>query len=524
MSSSLLVKLMREEVKKYPLQPVKIGASSIHQLPSLIHEVDVLVIAPQVIFQREMIQKMIGKKKIPIYELTTEDFGRMNTEKILADLMSVISKEEESSMNESIQNKLSVRLQESMVKFSNNLVIKTIAHGMLRILPLTIIGSISVILLNIEIQAWKDFLSSSGLGEIIGLGSSLTIDIITIYVILALAAEMAGNLGKGQLEAMMFSMMTFFILTPITVFTLEEDSTTRAFELSFLGSRGMFVGMIVALSIPVLYAKLIDLDITIKMPESVPPMISRTFSSLVPGVVIAVVAILVSSLFLLTPYENIHAFIYTILQMPLQGLGASLFTMLIIVFFGEVLWFFGIHGSGALGAVTATLYMQPSIANIEAYSDQLPLPHILTESFLNVYKGPRHLALALMLVIFCKSIQLKSVGKISVAPGVFGISEPMKFGIPMVLNPLIFIPMTLAPVLSISIAYAATVIGFLPRVGVALPWAMPPIISGFLAGGWQGSVIQIIQFTVIVLLYLPFLKALDRQKQIEEQEEQVSGT
>ncbi|WP_170924807.1 PTS transporter subunit EIIC [Candidatus Enterococcus clewellii] len=515
MSSSILVRKLREEVKNNHLEEIRVGACSLENLALFIKQTDYILVSPQLSFRMETIQSLIGAREIPIYEIAKEDFGEMNAKKILLDFMLFVNSEEEKRMDKSNAGKFSDKLQSGVVRFSNNLVIKTIANGMLRILPITIIGSIAVILLNLEIPAWKNFLENSGLSSIIGLGSALTTDIITIYVILALATEMANNLKKGQLESIMFSMMSFFMLTPIAVFEVG-DSTTRAFELSLLGSKGMFVGMLVALTVPYLYAKLIDLNLTIKLPESVPPMISRTFSSLIPGLIIAVVTITISGLFQATAFGNIHNCIYTLLQTPLQGLGASIFTMLFIVFFGEILWFFGIHGSGALGAITSTLYLPPSIENINAYADGIEMPNILTESFLNVYKGPRHLALALLLVIVCRSIQLKSVGKISVVPGLFGISEPMKFGIPMVLNPLIFVPMTLAPVFSIGIAYVATIIGFLPKVGVTLPWAMPPIVSGILAGGWQGAFIQIIQFIAIIALYLPFLKALDKQKVTEE--------
>ena len=137
-------------------------------------------------------------------------------------------------------------------------------------------------------------------------------------------------------------------------------------------------------------------------------------------------------------------------------------------------------------------------------------------SFINTLKGPRHFALALLLLLLCRSKHLKSVGKIAIVPGFFGISEPMKFGIPMVLNPVLFIPMTLAPVISIAMAYFATLLNMIPRAnGVTFPWNIP-FFSGLVVGDWRTGVLQILQVIVVMALYYPFIKYLDKQNLLDE--------
>ncbi|ALS01668.1 hypothetical protein ATZ33_09880 [Enterococcus silesiacus] len=408
------------------------------------------------------------------------------------------------------------KLQQFVVKFTNLLVIRTIANGMVRILPVTMVGSIAAILLNgIQFQWYLDFLESSGLGHLLQLGSSMTTDLITVYVILSLSAAMAKNLERSQYEGIMSAFLVYFIITPTTTVKVGEK-TVQAFDFSVLGSKGMFVGMIVAILIPYLYSKILDRNWRIKLPDAVPPMVANSFSALIPVILLATGAIIFNGLFAATPFGDIHTAIYTVLQTPLKHMSDSVITMLVIVGFGEILWWFGIHGSSAIGAITATLYLPPLIENITAYANGQALPSILNEGLLNVYKGPRHLALAMLLIFACRSIQLKSVGKVAIIPSFFGISEPMKFGIPMVLNPSLFFPMFLAPIISITMAYFAISWGLVPRVGVQLPWALPPVISGFIAGGWRGATLQILQFTASVLLYLPFIKSLDKQKLIEE--------
>ncbi|MBP2097725.1 PTS sugar transporter subunit IIC [Enterococcus rivorum] len=397
------------------------------------------------------------------------------------------------------------------VKFSSNMFVKTIAAGMARLLPVTIVGSVITLIGSIPYEPYLQFLEQTGIKGYLTLGDTMTNGIITIYLVIALAYEMAKNYKKSQINAICISIVAFFLITPLTTFAVKGEPV-QAFTLTYLGSRGMFVGMITALIATRLYVLFMDKGFKIKMHPSVPPAISGSFESLFPIVIISILFIGISAGFSLTAFGDAHSFIYTILQKPLEGASGSLSTMLIICFIGELFWWFGIHGSNVTSAVTNTLYLPLAIANAQALATGQSPEFILNSYFLNIYKGPRHLALACMLLWLTHSKQLKAIGKVAVVPGVFGISEPMKFGIPMVYNPIIFVPMTLAPVMCISIAYFATIIGFLPVVGINLPWSMPPIIGGFLAGGFAGVTVQVIQFVACLLLYYPFLKMLDRQK------------
>lgn len=420
----------------------------------------------------------------------------------------------------SLSQKIAPRLNKIVTAFSNNVIVKTIAAGMARLLPVTIVGSVLTLIGSLPIESYTAFLDKTGLAPYINLGNTMTNGIITIYLVAALSSEMAKFYKKNQMNAILISLLAFFIVTPLTNFEVD-GSTIEAFTLQNLGSRGMFVGMIIALIATRLYVLMLDKGIKIKMPSAVPPVISSSFESLISFLVIALLFVFVNFVFAQTSFGDIHSCIYTVLQKPLEGASGSLGTMLLICFIGEVFWWFGIHGSNVTSAITATLYMPLAIANTQALASGESLPFILNSYFLNIYKGPRHLALACLLLFFVKSKQLRAIGKVSIVPSFFGISEPMKFGIPMVFQPLIFLPMSLAPVICIAIAYFATVIGFLPRVAVDLPWSMPPFISGFIAGGFAGIIVQVVQFVAVILLYIPFLKALDRQKQEEEAEREM---
>lgn len=414
-----------------------------------------------------------------------------------------------------VTHKIAPKLNRGVTAFSNNVYVKTIANGMARLLPITIVGSILTLIASIPIEGYTQFLSDHGIAPFLSLGDTMTNGLISIYLVAALSSELARNFKQSQINAIAISLLAFFIVTPITLFDVE-GSSVKAFTLTYLGSRGMFVGMISAIVATRLYVLLLQKGVKIKMPAAVPPVISSSFESLISFIVVAISFIGINVAFSFTSYRDIHSFIYTVLQQPLEGASSSLATMLVICFLGEVFWWFGIHGSNVTSAITATLYMPLAIANTQALASGESLPFILNSYFLNIYKGPRHLALACLLIFLVRSKQLKAVGKVSIIPSFFGISEPMKFGIPMVFQPLIFLPMALAPVVCISIAYFATVIGFLPRVAVDLPWSMPPFISGFIAGGFAGIMVQIVQFLSVIALYVPFLRLLDKQKLAEE--------
>lgn len=409
------------------------------------------------------------------------------------------------------------KLNKIIIKFSNNIIVKTVANGMMLILPVTIIGSLLMVVQMIP--HLPDIVNRACL-----LGITVTSNFIAVYILLGMSYVLAKELKSDIPTAMILSVATFLILTPITPFDIGGEKPVQAIELNYLGSKGIFVAMITAVLSTWIFSKLAEKKLSFKMPDSVPPFISRTFEAIIPAAILFVGAIVVSSLFSITKYGNIHDFIYSLLQTPLEKLGGSIWSALFIMFLSELLWWFGIHGSNVTSSILAVLYAAPAYANMEAVAAGEVPQNILNQFFLDVYKGPRALALAVILIFICKSSKFKSIGKISVIPSVFGITEPMKFGIPQILNPVLFIPLTLAAPMCIGIAYVATIIGFLPITSIGIPRNMPTFVTGFLANGWQGLLVQVVQFVAVLALYYPFMKKLDTDEVAieKEQTEQVN--
>jgi PTS system cellobiose-specific IIC component len=417
---------------------------------------------------------------------------------------------------QAIGKKYGNQVNKGVIKFSKNVIIKSIMGGMARLLPITIVGSVTILLASIPFEPYTEFITKIGLFKYLTLGTTLTNDLISIYLTAALAYEMSRHYKKSVINSILIAELCFFIVTPLVEAQVGEN-TLNVLSLTYLGAKGMFVSIFVSLISVRLYVLFIDKGPKIRLHPSVPGAISSSFESLFPVIGVALVFILVSAILDMTSYGDIHNLIYTILQKPLEGASNSLATLLLIAGLGEIFWWFGINSS-VTSAIYESLYRPLAIANASALAAGVAMPNVLNTYFFNTFKGPRHLVLATMLLLLSRSKQLKAIGKVSFVPGIFGISEPMKFGIPMVFNPITLIPMVFSPIICLTEAYFATIIGFLPKVGVDIPWSMPGILSGFLAAGWQGAVVQIIQMITIFFIYLPFFKLLDKTKVIQESE------
>jgi PTS system cellobiose-specific IIC component len=353
-------------------------------------------------------------------------------------------------------------------------------------------------------------------------------NLAAIYVVIAMAIAMSRAFKQNTGSTIMVSMVAFFVITPIgNMFATKiAENPTSVIDISYLGSKGIFAAIIVAILASRLYYLLMDKKVTIKMPDAVPPFVSNMFAQIIPIGIVTIVFAIVQTLFSLTSFGNFHDFIYSILQAPLVGLSDNIVAVCILVFVAELLWFFGIHGSAVTSGVLAVMFSSQAYANAAAVAAGTAPQYIINSFFIDLFKGPRALALALLLIYFCKSKHMKSVGKVAIVPSLFTITEPMKFGIPMVLNPWLLLPMSLSAVVCELIAYGASVIGFLPVVSVNVGRTLPPIISGLVACGWQGAVIQLIQLVIVILMYIPFLRKVDRdalKKEAEPKEEQLKA-
>ncbi|MCR1944608.1 PTS sugar transporter subunit IIC [Enterococcus gallinarum] len=398
------------------------------------------------------------------------------------------------------------------IKVQNNVYMKAISNAMMGLMPIMMISSIASLINAIDIGNTQQIMDQIGLKSLLTQINAMTIDVISVYVAFLVGYKLAEHLNADQLNAGIMSLVSFLILSPIATF--EE---TKVIEFSTLGSSGMFVAMFGGILGARIYILCVEKNLTIKMPDSVPPIVNKSFAAIVPGVIVSTIMGIIYVVIAATPYRTLTDMIYTWVQAPLTLLGANVFACMIIVAFIEFLWFFGIHGVLAVYPVLMLVFYQPMLDNLAAYSAGQPLPHLFTIGFILNNRGARSFAVALLAIFSCKSEQLKAVGKIGLIPSMFGISEPIKFGIPQVMNIRMLIPLMVTPAVSVLSAYLLTIVGFMPyHNGVNIPTGFPIIFGGFLTNGWQGIIAQLIQFVLCVLIYIPFMHWQDKAALAEE--------
>ncbi len=396
-------------------------------------------------------------------------------------------------------------------KFQANKMVQALSGGMMGMMGIMMISAIATLINAINFWGLGEILESIGIKAMCTTIVNMTNGAIALYVAFAVAHKVGELYEVEPLNCGIMGLMAFLILTP-----LMEDGNI---SLDSIGSGGIFVAMFSSLIAGRFYVFLIEKHIAIKMPDVVPPVVSQSFSSIIPGALIAIIAVLIYFVMAQTSYGSLSNMVYTVLEQPLLSMGSNIGTAMFIVAFIEFLWFFGMHGVLVVSPVLMAVFMEPQIANMMAYNAGEALPYIFTYGFILGNRGARSFAVVLHCLFTCKSQKLKEVGKVGLVPALFGISEPVKFGMPQVMNIRMLIPLMLTPALSILSAYLLTIVGFLPyHNGVMAATGFPIILLGLVGYGWQGIVAQLVQLVICFIVYIPFMRWEDNADLKEEQE------
>jgi len=282
----------------------------------------------------------------------------------------------------------------------------------------------------------------------------------------------------------------------------------------------LLAAVLLSLIISQIFVTLMRKNITIKLPDNVPPAVGKAFAAIIPGLVAITVAAAVPVILGGFGVEKNVFELIALVTEPLKALGQNVFAAMIYVFFISLFWFFGLHGGNMMGAVTNALYLDPLGANQLAAEAGQELPHIFTTTFFDsyVHLGGAGASLALLLVIFLvsKREDYKAVSKIAFSGSLFQINEPVMYGLPVVLNPILLIPFMIIPMILTFNAWLFTLIGIAGRTYVAIPWVTPPVLGAFLStGGHIGSAfVALLNLVIACVIYYPFV--LLSNKEVEE--------
>lgn len=443
-------------------------------------------------------------------------------------------------------NKLESVLMPLADKLGKNKVLIAIRDGFLITTPLLIVGSIFLLIANFPLPGWDEMMASV-FGETWAMWltnvSRATFSITGLLTCLGTGYAYARELKGDKIQGAVVSVVAFIILTNTRLGSIPgvqllegSDAAENGIDglaFRYIGSDGIFMGMISALIAVLIFTWVYKKGWTIKMPKGVPPAVADSFAALVPSAFVMTTFFIVRVIFGMTSFGTAHQFVLEILQTPLKGMGDTLAANAIYSFACTFLWFFGINGP----AVANSVYFIGNVLTIEqlaAFEAGKPLPYIFTNPFSNFFcnfgGGGSTLSLVIVMLGFCKSQRIRQLGKLSIVPGIFGINEPIIFGLPVVLNPIIAIPFILVPMMNLVLSYLATLWGIIPRTtGVNLPWTTPIGFSGWLStGSWTASLWQFFLLFLGCVVYFPFIKALDNQylkEELEaenEEEEEIS--
>lgn len=415
-------------------------------------------------------------------------------------------------------------------KIGSNKFLVAIRDAFVAIMPITMAGAIAT-LLNVFVRDlpnsyFPDLHIAENMSWLITINGNVwwaTLAMLALAFVFALGYQVAKMYKTDALAGGLIALASFIAVTPQTA-TLSGAGPNGAdavgwgfLNYSYLDAKGLFAALIVGLISSVIYAKLMNKKVTIKMPDSVPPAVSKAFASIIPGViaiyVCAAAAWIVSTL---TGGLSIGDVILQYVQMPFLGLSQGLGAVLIIVLAVQLLWFFGLHGTNVLGAVIDGTYLTALTMNDTLFQAGQPMEYVWTRGSFDSYVwmggAGCSIALVIAVLIFSKRADSRAVAKMSAPMAVFNINEPVVFGMPIVLNPIYFIPWLLVPAVLTVIAYLVTAAGWVPYVHVVVPWVVPPVLYAFLAtgGSFAAALLAAVNLAIAVAIWSVFVIMANR--------------
>ncbi|MGL4849432.1 MAG: PTS sugar transporter subunit IIC [Clostridium sp.] len=353
-----------------------------------------------------------------------------------------------------------------------------------------------------------------------------TIALTTIFLVITIAYSLGRAYDVDPLATALVCLAAFFTIMPdVAEVAVTPEGATEAIKgmswgmihYSNFNSTAMFTGMLVAIIGAQIFIWFTKKGFTIKMPEQVPPAVSKAFAAVVPAVIVVGLAGMVYAITYAGVGTELKVLIEKAIQEPLMALGQSPVTYIALATLSQFLWFFGLHGLNMIEPALNTMYKPPLMANLEAVQAGGEASFTLTRNFIDVYGMPGGsggtLALLIAIFIFSKRQESRELAKLAIAPGLFNINEPVIFGLPLVLNPMYFIPFVITPGICIGIAYFFTeVVQFADRIYIDAGWIMPPVISAVITTGGdiKAGILSAGLILLAVLIWTPFVIAANK--------------
>lgn len=440
-------------------------------------------------------------------------------------------------------NKFSATLEKWLMpvadKLSNQKHLQAIKEGFIAIMPVTMVGSLIVLLKEVFLTTYSLFGEKLNTIEayannvqpfidkfILPVANQIwwgTLALGVIFSIFTISYSLAGQYGVDKLSAAVVSTVAYLILLPQNA----PDAAWGTISWTFFNSQAIFCGLIVAFGATEIFCRAVKKGWTFKMPDNVPPAVSKAFSAMIPAGIVFLIFGIISAIFLNGFDKSLQVFINELIQAPLVKLGQSPLVLIFLVLFQQILWFFGLHGALIVGPIFDTMYGPAFTQNMEAVTIYGMEPvNAVTRDLINIYSAHggagATLGLVIAMIIFAKRQDQKQLTKLALLPSVFQINEPVIYGLPIVLNPLMAIPFIFIPPLLVTIGWFFTeVVPFAGYSYIGSPWVTPPVINAFAGTGGNigATTLSLITLLLSVLIYAPFVILANKQEQYVEYDE-----
>lgn len=406
-------------------------------------------------------------------------------------------------------------------KISNNSYLRAIRDGFISLIPVILFSSF--FLLVAYVPNAFNFHWGEEIESILMKAYNGSMGILGILMAATVTKSLTENFNTKLPKTNQINSTSTMIAAFIGFLIVGVDSLEGEFASDYMGTKGLMTAFIVGFIVPNIYRFCVSKNLTVKMPEEVPGNISQTFKDLIP--------ITLSTVFFWgfdLGFRNLvgSGFSEKLIELfqPIFSAADGYFGLALIFGAMAFFWFVGIHGPSIVEPAVAAIYITNVEMNFQLYQSGEHAPKILSQGlqyFVATLGGTgATLVITLMFAFLAKSKQLKTMGRASAIPVLFGVNEPMLFGAPIVLNPIFFIPFILAPILNVWIFKFFVEVLDMNGFIYNLPWTTPGPVGLILGTGFAGLsiVLMIVLLTVDFAIYYPFFKAYDNELLVKEKE------
>ena len=398
------------------------------------------------------------------------------------------------------------RIVPALTALSENTYLSAIRAGMVSVVPLTIIGGLFIIVSFLPVAGWDQIIAPYL--PVLQVPVTATFGLLSVFVSFAIGYDLGKQLKQEAIVSATMATVVFLMIQ-LKVGQKADDIT---FSMDGLGSKGLFTAVVIALIAVRVQKFFTDKQLVIKLPKNVPAVVYESFLSLSP-LFFLVLVFWVIRFVLGTDIDHLVQTAFKPLVFALNTLPG----ILVYAFLVTLLWSVGINGDNAMDAIVAPIFLQYLAANVEAATAGHPLPYVTAYGFFTAFVnvGGTGATIALALVMWnSREPGYRKVSRLSLPTQIFQINEPIFFGFPIVLNPILMVPYILNALILTGSTYLLMRWGVIHKPLVNVPWTTPPIIGHYLVSGgdWKAAVWGVISIVIAMAVYYPFAKAAERQR------------